>query len=157
MPPVTTATCSVCNHPAILKIDRYLGQPGMAYARAARRWPPLSEDALQRHHKNHVTPTNIGGLTAPQGPNVSARDKLLALIGQLEQQAKMGMRTDLARELRLAYADLDKLADHSAPETVTSAQVEGMDEFLKELAQALRPFPEASRVVGALVAKRFPS
>lgn len=74
----------------------------------------------------------------------TAREKLLALIAYLEGLATDGsMRTDLARELRMAYTDLGKLPGGAPPAELSFRDVDGLEQFLADVLVALEPHLEA--------------
>lgn len=148
--PVIGATCTVCRHPQATSINGLLGQPGYPATRIEKQFG-LSRGSVLRHWRaNHpgvpvVVPQGAavpgGGFAPPAG--ATPRQKLELLIATLEAQAAQGnIRTDVFRELRLAYADLDKLAGGEPPAEVTVAEVRGAAELAEGLSDFVRRHPE---------------
>ncbi|HVA86107.1 MAG TPA: hypothetical protein VNF73_07310 [Candidatus Saccharimonadales bacterium] len=72
------------------------------------------------------------------------REKLQAVIDKLESQGRGGtLRVDVARELRIAYSDLDKMSGGLPPAIVRPQDVQGLPALLAAMQVALEPFPEA--------------
>lgn len=90
----------------------------------------------------------------PDAATLSARQRLVAVAQKLEARAaQSGMRSDIARELRLTYAELDRLDAGNGPTEVRVKDVEGLPELLGDLFKALEPFPDARRAMGAVLDK----
>lgn len=137
-------TCTVCRHPDVAQIDALL-RNGESHRMVATKWHgQLTRHAIDRHAANgHVAAEAPGAETAPNPAN--GDNDLDSLITHLEAQLKQQPgRADLARELRIAYADRAKMrgpvvVDDGRPtwEEVRAAEA--------VLMTALEPFVEARK------------
>jgi hypothetical protein len=172
--PAPGSTCTACNHPGIVLITKAINDGQSDYKVAGAFGLPRG--VIQRHRTNRhqgVTqaaatrgkdlgaarradpPPGSGDDLPDLGPDATPREKLQALVSRLEQEVQGldYLKPDLARELRLAYADLEKMADGLPPAVVRAADVPGLVEFLYDVHRALQPFPEARRALEAVFAK----
>lgn len=147
-------TCTVCNHPERLEIDRAL-LDGEAYRHIAARFD-TSTGALQRH-REHL-PNQL--VKASEAQEVAQADNLLAQVKSLQTRALSILdRADAAGDLRTALSAireargnlelLAKLLGELQPES-TTVNVYSTPEWLSLRAvviTALRPYPEAARAV----------
>ena len=164
--PAPGSRCMACNHPGVVLINTLVNQgesdykiggqfrlPRMTLQRhRTRRHPGISEAAATRG-------SNLAAARAPRAPDEwgggreeapefpdggSPREQLDWLVKTLRVQAQGGdLRPDLARELRLALEAQDKMGGSEPPPVVQVRDVEGLGEMLKDMHEALKPFPEA--------------
>jgi hypothetical protein len=162
-------TCTVCNHPGIVLINKAIlaGQSDYKIAGAFG----LNRGVV-RNHRAKVHPglekldpsrdqVQVGGRPAvgsgdaqePLGSEAAPRDRLESLIQRLESEVNGldYLKPELARELRLAYVDLGKLSDNEPPSVIQVKDVAGLPELFAEMHEALKPWPEAREAMAAVL------
>lgn len=153
-------SCSVCSDPRREQIDAEL-RAGRSKLGIVRRYN-VGRGAINGHTLNgHVRPgpeepTDIEETLELAADDATPRERLETLIKGLEQQVKAAgktPRTDLIRELRLAYGDLAKLEPPREAQTVDVTEVPELVEFFSEVFVALEPFPEARQALRPVLEK----
>lgn len=154
--PLPGSTCTVCRHPQVSSINALIGQPGVPATKIEKQFGLTRGSVLRHWRSQHPgTPSQSGvqnhnGFQPPAG--ATPRQKLELLIATLEAQAATGnIRTDVFRELRLAYADLDKMGGGEPPSEVTVAEVQGAAELAAGLFDLTTKYPQIRDDVTALL------
>lgn len=163
---VTGAGCTVCRHPQVEQVNDWLGRGNVSRSSVSKRFD-LSLDALRRHvdndHAERVQAPEraareqgqdpAAGPTIP--PDASPRDKLVIVSDWLERRIASGkVRSEELREYRLTQKDIADMDTGAAPETVQITEVEGLEELLALVAEALEPHPERRDWLAAELKRR---
>lgn len=163
-------TCTICQHDRRHQLE--LGLVHHVPARVLAVRFGVSKDALHRHRRNHLTPTQAAALLAAQKPSVVDLEALQAseseglLANLVAQRARLQGFSEMA-------LDLGDVKAAVAVERSVTANLELVSKLLGMLVQrhevrstsilispdylalraaivkALQPFPEAARAVGA--------
>jgi hypothetical protein len=162
--------CSICKHKSRHAIEVGLAH-GIAHNALARRFN-VSADAVGRHAANHVSPTLKAAILTAQAPSAIDLDKLQASesAGLLNQLVHQRARLQQCASMAVDYADVRAAISAEGAITANLALVGkllGMivqrhdvrstsilisSDYLQlrqAIVQALRPYPEAARAVGA--------
>ena len=152
--------CTTCSAAEVRAVDAAFVQGRSAKSIALQYG--LSYDSVKRHRlKGHVQgmPEPVPGhLPEAPLPAVSATEKLLALITELEAKEvkDLGASTyvTLVQAKLRAYSDLAKLMGPDAPQEFDPSTDPEWIEMRELMWETLRPFPEA-RAALATVVKKF--
>ena len=166
----TGPACTVCAHKARHAIE--IGLAHKVPARALGQRFGLSADSILRHAKNHLTAAMRAAILTAQRPSAIDLEALQTsetegLLGQLVvQRARLQQHGDLALELgdvrgavaveTAITANLTLVAkllgQLVSQHHITSTSLLISPDYLRlraALVQALRPYPDAARAVGA--------
>lgn len=149
------ARCTVCQHPRAKLVNERL-RAGRTYMAVAKEFD-LHKDAIRRHADARHPGVQMPGDEPPVsqrnpervrelklGDKRSPRERLEEVIHGLERQAVGGhYRVEVARELRIAYRELDEMARGSDPRAESYRDLEGWAELEAKIYEALAPYPEA--------------
>lgn len=164
------AQCTICNHKNRSQIEIGLTHGTSANVLGARF--QVSHDAILRHAKNHLTPQMRAAILSAQKPSAidlealrtSETEGLLAQLvasrARLHQHGDLALQigdikgcvaveTAITANLTLVAKLLGQLVNHHS---VSHTSLLISPDYLKlraVLADALRPYPEAARAVGA--------
>lgn len=146
--PLVGATCLTCQHPQRKVIEAaILGGKSVTGTAAAFG---LKKDALLKHRKNHMlipTAGAVAGWRPERGETrEAALDRVIAAV------ANGTMRPDVAAQVRIALKEREEAGGPEVTEW-RLRDVEGLEELLADLLDALDPFPQALAALGAVLAK----
>lgn len=162
--------CSICKHTARHQIDVGLTHR-VSYRALAARFD-VSADAVKRHADNHLSPAQRAAILAAQKPTAIDLDKLEVteseglLAALVTQRARLQTHSEMAADMgdvkaavsaeKAITGNLDLVAKLLGRlvqrHEVRSTSLLISPDYLKlraTLVDALKPFPDAARAVGA--------
>jgi hypothetical protein len=155
------ANCTVCGSAFRVKVNSEISR-GLSQRGIAHRYG-LSKDAIRRHTNSRHPGVRVEEDEAMisdqdrESPDEKTpRQKLEAVIRGLESQKVGGSyRVDVARELRIAYSELDKMVSGGRAATAESYRdLEGWSDLEAKIFAALKDHPEALRAVAEALGER---
>lgn len=162
--------CTICRHPRRHQIE--IGLTHHVPMRALAIRFECSPDALQRHKQRHLTPQMMAAILAAQKPSevdleALQRSEAEGILAQLvTQRARLQQHADLALELGDASGAVSAekaitrnlelvskllgvlIQRHEVTRTNILISADYL-QLRQALVEALRPYPEAARAVGA--------
>ena len=163
-------TCTICSHQRRHQIE--IGLVHRVPLRVLGQRFECSPDALHRHRHRHLTPQMAAAILAAQAPSeidleALQRNESEGLLAQLvTQRARLQQHSDLALELgnaagaiaaeRAITSNLELVAKllgsivqrHEVTRTSILISADYL-QLRQSIVQALRPYPDAARAVGA--------
>lgn len=168
----TSNQCTVCNHREHASIDLALAR-GVSVRALARRFRPLSVDALYRHSARHLPPQLRAKLIA--GPDIEGvdldrlreaesqsllshlialRNRLFSSLDVAEECGDSAMVARVAGQLHRNLEVTGELLGDLATGSTTINNVVVMPEYVAmrvELIKALSPYPDARQAVARIL------
>lgn len=166
--------CTICRHEKRHQID--LGLVYGVSANALARRFEVSADAIHRHRRNHLSPVQRAAILAAQKPTeidleALERSEAEGILSQLvAQRARLQQHTEMAMDigdvraavaveraitsnLELVARLLGQLVQHHEVRSTSILISADYISLRHAIIAALKPYPEASRAVGAALAR----
>ncbi|QNK80418.1 hypothetical protein [Nakamurella sp. PAMC28650] len=156
--PLMARPCSVCSHPDLAAIDRALVN-GDPYREIAKRDPPVSVSAIQRHRVDHLSPSlrvlsavaehESGRSLLEQLSNLN--DRVLKILDDAATTSKPSIALAAIREARaliqLSARLTGELDERPQTMVINLASTNEWTEARTAIVRALQPFPDARNAV----------
>ncbi len=152
--------CGICAHPDRVSMESAV-QSGASIRGTAKRFA-VGHDALRHHLAVHVAraATNVAPSGKSESGQMSDFEGIAGIVQRLEFEAKGATGRefrDIARELRLAYADVVKSGAGSTNDTATaSALADQAEELARLVLDVLDPYPDAADALASAIRSRYP-